>query len=106
MRFDTNDRLREFQTFCVDNDVPFELQRVHELRQPVTASQYGLTEKQREAIVTAWEAGYFETPRRATLEDVADELGISQQALSKRIRRGCQSLVENTITVTPPREEA
>ena len=34
----------------------------------------GLTDRQQEALRTAYEPGYFDIPRRASLEDVADEL--------------------------------
>lgn len=105
MRFDDSDRLRDFRSFCVENDLPFDLQRRHELTGPRTARQYGLTEKQREALVTAWENGYFDTPRQISLEDVATDLDISQQALSNRLRRAHQTLVANTLTVTPPEDE-
>lgn len=102
LRFDNRDHLREFQAYCVENDLSFDLQRLHDLAHPLTAGQYGLTDKQREALVTAWESGYFETPRKVTLDEVADQLGISQQALSNRLRRGQQNLIPSTLTVTPP----
>lgn len=106
MRFNSRDALREFQSFCVENDLPFELQRLHELANPRTSSQYGLTEKQQDALVTAWKAGYFDTPRQCSLAEVADELDISQQALSDRLRRGHHSLIASTLTVTPPEDES
>lgn len=104
LRFDNRDLLREFQAYCVENDLPFDLQRLHDLAHPMTAGQYGLTDKQRDALVAAWETGYFDTPRQASLADVADQLGISQQALSNRLRRGQQTLIPSTLTVTPPGE--
>ncbi len=44
-----------------------------------------LTEKQREALDAAVEGGYFETPKGTTLEDLADEFGISKQAFGQRL---------------------
>lgn len=102
LRFDSRGNLREFQTYCVENGFAFDLQRLHDLAHPMTAGQYGLTDKQRDALVTAWETGYFETPRQSTLAEVADQLGISQQALSNRLRRGQQTLIPSTLTVTRP----
>lgn len=52
-----------------------------------------LTEKQRRAVVAAYEAGYYDVPRRTTTEEVADELGVSHQALSERFRRAHAKLV-------------
>ncbi len=42
----------------------------------------GLTDSQREALLVAFETGYFEEPRNATLSDVAADLDISQPAAS------------------------
>lgn len=47
----------------------------------------GLTTRQRETLRLAADRCYFEIPRRATLADLADELGVSDQAISERLRR-------------------
>jgi hypothetical protein len=57
-----------------------------------------LTDRQREAIRTAHEMGYFEIPRRAALEDVAAELGISASSLSERLRRAQSHLVTTHVS--------
>jgi predicted DNA binding protein len=44
--------------------------------------------------LTAFETGYWKIPRESHLEDIADRIGISDQAISERLRRGCSSLVE------------
>jgi predicted DNA binding protein len=44
-----------------------------------------LTEKQRQAAIVAVRSGYYETPREASLGDLADELEISKSALSRRL---------------------
>lgn len=53
-----------------------------------------LTEQQRKAFEIALEHGYFKIPREASLEEIADEMGISHQAASERLRRGYESLAE------------
>jgi predicted DNA binding protein len=53
----------------------------------------GLTDAQREAVLTALEAGYFEDPRDATLSDVGAELDISEPAASGLLRRGLKRLI-------------
>lgn len=45
----------------------------------------GLTQKQREALALAIESGYYERPREATLDDLADELGVTRSAVSQRL---------------------
>ncbi|WP_246999869.1 bacterio-opsin activator domain-containing protein [Halosolutus gelatinilyticus] len=103
MRFDDRERLDKFRGYCDDNDIPFQLIQLHELAQPLSGSQYGLTEKQHEALVTAWELDYF-TSSDVTLTDIAAELGISQQSLSQRLHRGYHSLIGETLIVTAPSE--
>ncbi|WP_276271018.1 bacterio-opsin activator domain-containing protein [Haloarcula litorea] len=52
-----------------------------------------LTEPQREALALAYDRGYFDEPRRATLEEIAVDLDISRQALASRLRRGHRALI-------------
>lgn len=52
-----------------------------------------LTEPQREALVLACERGYFEEPRRTSLEELAAELDLSASAVGARLRRGMKSLI-------------
>lgn len=54
----------------------------------------GITDKQREAVRTAVESGYYETPRRTDLGDLADELGVSRSAVSQRLTAVESKLVE------------
>lgn len=44
-----------------------------------------LTEKQREALKTAIEAGYYDRPRGATLDDLAAKLDVTPSAVSQRL---------------------
>ncbi|APW99723.1 transcriptional regulator [Halobiforma lacisalsi AJ5] len=46
-----------------------------------------LPNEQREALRAAVEHGYYETPRRIDLSDLADRLGIPRSTLSYRLRR-------------------
>jgi predicted DNA binding protein len=55
--------------------------------------RFDLTDEQREALVAAFEAGYYDIPRDLTAAELADELDISHQALSERFRRGYATLV-------------
>jgi predicted DNA binding protein len=47
-----------------------------------------LTAEQREVLSVAVNCGYFDVPRQCSLKTIAEELGISDQAVSARIRRG------------------
>lgn len=58
---------------------------------------YELTSAQAETLRVAVERGYFDVPRRVTLETIATELDVSKQAVSERLRRGLQSLLTDAF---------
>ncbi len=101
VRFDDRAAVAAFRSFCDERGVALSVERV------TTASsreddRYGLTAEQREALAVAYQRGYFAEPRRATLEDVAREIGISPRALAGRLRRGQAKLLERTdLTALP-----
>ena len=45
----------------------------------------------------AVEGGYYSIPRRMSAQDLADEFGISDQAVTERLRRAIVTLTENTL---------
>lgn len=94
MRFPDRDQLSVFREFCAENDVTFQLDRVY--HEP-DESKHPLTARQREAVAVAFDAGYFEVPRGVALQDVADELGVSQQAASERLRRAMYHLAAEVV---------
>ncbi|WP_255152529.1 helix-turn-helix domain-containing protein [Halorarius halobius] len=46
-----------------------------------------LTERQRETLRAAVEVGYYEEPRQASYEDIADELGVSTGTVGEHLRK-------------------
>lgn len=62
--------------------------------QTVTVALDEVTEKQREAVTKAVAAGYYSTPRETSLEELANDLGISKSACSQRL-----NAVESTLTI-------
>jgi predicted DNA binding protein len=67
-------------------------------RSPRVSGALGLTELQRETLRNAFERGYFDVPRRTTLTGLAAEQGISDTAVSQRIRRGTSTILETVFT--------
>ncbi|MWG35255.1 helix-turn-helix domain-containing protein [Halomarina oriensis] len=84
--------------FCEENGIAFEVEIIREM-EGEPSGRYGLTDEQYDALTAACEAGYFSVPRESDLDELADQLGISHQALSERIRRGTQALVTETLLV-------
>lgn len=63
-----------------------------------------LTEQQQVALTVAYEQGYFQEPREASLEEVAESLDLSASAVGGRLKRGMRSLIEGTLVVDRPEE--
>ncbi|MDZ7689208.1 MAG: helix-turn-helix domain-containing protein [Halobacteriales archaeon] len=59
-----------------------------------------LTPKQRDVLSVALEHGYFDTPSRTTLGDLADEFDVSPQTLSTHIRVGVRKVVKDRVGPT------
>jgi predicted DNA binding protein len=95
LRGETRQAIAQFQAYCRDHDIPVVLTELHALR--ATESKQYLTDAQREAVALAYEHGYFDSPRETTLSALADELGITQQALGSRLQRATRRLVERTL---------
>jgi predicted DNA binding protein len=88
--------IRQTSEFCEQYNVSFEIDSLRSL-DPDQTTQYGLTPAQYEALTVACECGYFRVPREVDLETVADEIGVSHQALSERLRRGHQTLITTVL---------
>ena len=69
-----------------------------------TVGRFGLTEEQFEALEAAHETGYFDIPRDTDQNELADKLDISHQALSERLRRATDALIEDTLLVRKAEE--
>jgi len=90
----------EFSTFWQHN-AGFRLHRLTRAGQPESAGD-GLSDRQLEALRTAYERGYFEVPRQTSLDTIAAELEISASSLSERLRRAQTHLFEETVATTWP----
>jgi predicted DNA binding protein len=98
LRFTDHEALSEFHDYLIDHDVPLHVERTYATAETVERSrQFDLTHEQREALVLALERGYFASPSRASLEELAEGLGISRQALSQRIRRGNETILRSVL---------
>ncbi|EMA46899.1 helix-turn-helix domain-containing protein [Halobiforma nitratireducens] len=82
-----------------DHDVSPTIVRLYDLEKE-THSQCGLTARQYETLVAAIDHGYFEIPREVSMQELSDELDISHQALSERLRRAYRALVTSELNVT------
>ena len=92
-RFADRDEFSGYCEFWRDAGGSVSVRRVTDTEATDNASKM-LTDSQRTALRKAHEMGYFEVPRRVSLSEVADELGVSATSASERLRRGNERLVE------------
>ena len=100
--FPDHEALERFRAFCGDHDIEVQLRRLYEERDANGGPQFGLTDRQRETLVTAVDAGYLEVPRSCSLAELSDRLDVSSNATSERFRRGVRTLVRNTVHPDAP----
>jgi len=101
LRFPDRESLSEFQPRAENRGVDVTLRSVYSDTAPAYGDEYGLSAKQREALVTAVEMGYYDVPRETSLSEVAEELGVSAQAVSERLRRGVAAFVRRAFDELP-----
>ncbi|WP_251342085.1 helix-turn-helix domain-containing protein [Haloplanus halophilus] len=95
--FPSHDDFSTFRSAAEDLDTSVEIRRVYNPTSTGTGAWYGLTPRQRRTLELAVERGYYDIPRRCTTIELADELGISDQAVTERLRRGIVTFVTNAL---------
>lgn len=96
LRFSAHEDLSAFNMALTEDGIPVTLRHIYN---PTLPEESSLSSEQRDALLTAHRQGYFEVPRRTTLTELADTVEISDSALSQRIRRATDTLVEQTLLI-------
>ena len=103
IRFSGREALSRYQTCCEDAHISLEITRIFNPTSPEAGPWYGLSEHQREALTLAVRMGYYDIPRGCTTAELADELGISDQAVTERLRRAIGAFGRHAL-LTPESE--
>jgi len=104
IRFANRGQFDTFRNTLREQGYSYSLLELTEPNEPRVAVT-DLTPRQREALVAAWEQGYFEIPRDISSDELAEELGIAHQTLSELLRRGINKLVKSQL-VTPAQQQS
>lgn len=91
------DALTSFREYCKAEDITFRMKAMYQNDRAETRGGFGLTDGQREALLLAFDRGYFGDPREITLQELAEEMGISSTACGRRLRRASEQLIESTV---------
>lgn len=97
IQFPDEASLTRYVDYCEDEAIPLQPIRLSRTETATETEQFGLTRIQAQTLSSARERGFFEVPRGCTLEELATDSDITHQALSERLRRGMESLVESTL---------
>lgn len=106
LRFPDHEKLSAFHNYIIEHDIPVHIDRTYTLSETTEhGHRFDLSQEQHEALMLALRNGYFETPSQANLDDLADELGITRQALSHRIRRANEKVLTEVLLSSGTRYE-
>ncbi|MFB6121090.1 MAG: helix-turn-helix domain-containing protein [Halobacteriaceae archaeon] len=99
VRFPDRDAVGTIRDWFADHGVEFRLQSV--VQAAAIDADEPLSAAQAEALELAFERGYFAVPREASLGELADELDVTAQAVSERLRRGTANLLADHFDGDP-----
>lgn len=99
LRFPSQQGLVALSDGCRELGIALELRATHgvEPGDGATRGDYDLSPRQAETLRLALREGYFNVPREASIRELAEKLGVSDQAVSERLRRGVSTLIGSTI---------
>jgi len=100
LRFADREALSQYRTCCEDAHISLEVISVYNPTDPGAGAWYGLSKPQRETLMLAVRMGYYDIPRGCTTEELAEELGISDQAVTERLRRAISTFTRHAL-LTP-----
>ncbi len=96
LQIPSRDSLMAFRDFCRESGIRFHIRRLYTNGSEQEAF-LGMTETQLATLRTAFDAGYFDVPRRISQNELAEMLGISTSGLSQRLRNALSQLIDRTI---------
>jgi protein-disulfide isomerase-like protein with CxxC motif len=94
-----HERVAEMGRRLSDLGLQFEVERVRQRVDPARL----LTDRQREVLLTAVDLGHYDVPRRATLTEVAEHVGIAKSTCSETLQRVERTVVREFIDDLPNR---
>lgn len=81
----TSQRLSAFGDLLDEHGIEYDVVHVRDFG--TNEADHLLTDRQQQVLVTAVERGYYETPRRITLTELADRLDVSKSTVSDVLHR-------------------
>lgn len=89
----SRDRLSSFTAQLDAFGMDFDVEYVREL----ASSESLLTDRQRELLAEAVEAGYYDTPRECSLTELSDRVGVAKSTASETLHRVEEKIVKEYV---------
>ncbi|WP_458209330.1 helix-turn-helix domain-containing protein [Haladaptatus sp. NG-SE-30] len=96
--FAERDSVSRTYEYCEESGLSLNILNIYQIEEG-RKGRFGLTDDQQDVLTAAYDNGYYEIPREKDAGDLADELGITHQAVSERLRRAHENLVKNAIII-------
>jgi predicted DNA binding protein len=96
--FSNYEGFQKLRDRCEVYGIPFELLNIaSDPENPDKRDQFGLTDKQYRALSVAYAGGYYDSPRRMSTQELADELGTTAPSTSDLVRRAEKQLISQML---------
>lgn len=95
--FPDKDAMSSLYEFYEQHGIDLHISRVNGLTSVVERGGTQLSAEQYEALAEAFASDYYSVPRETTLVELAERLGVSHQAVSERLRRGHEAIIESSL---------
>jgi len=102
LQFSDREQLGQFRRVCKEAGIDLDLLRVYNPMMPPEPGP--LTPEQIDALSTAFENGYWDVPRGINQTELAELVGISDNSMSQRLRRGAKIAVAEMLYGTGNQE--
>jgi len=102
LQLEGHETLYALNEHATEQDIRLDILELHQRDDPDDRREFGLTDSQVEALVAAYVHGYYDEPRETSLAGLSERLGISETAVSGRLRRGSARLVEAVLIDEEP----
>ncbi|WP_435362217.1 helix-turn-helix domain-containing protein [Haloarchaeobius sp. DFWS5] len=93
------DALSALSDFCSANGVRLQVRKVSTGDERELDGALGMEECRKELLRTAFSEGYFDVPRKASQDELAETFDVSRSAISQQLRTVTRDLVSRTLTV-------
>ncbi|KYH24186.1 HTH DNA binding domain protein [Halalkalicoccus paucihalophilus] len=95
LQFRDRAQLEQFRRICHEEGIPLDLLRLYNPMMP--PEEGSLTAEQLDALKMAYEHGFWDIPRAINQTELANLIGISNNSMSQRLRRGIKVIVEESL---------